>query len=191
MNEDWSISCDHVEVVVVVAGDGEVPHPAVMLGRDRPADDDRGLAVRRLEVHARFELFCRNPAVVRIRIPEQVAGGGADDGGAAAGFDGEVVEVGVVVDEDGGDASGWVVPVFVLVARTLSPGLSWLMGIAAPEASRTLVPAEKELPPVRHFLARESPNSASPLSAATIPSAAAPSSPTPGIRKGPTSLPTL
>jgi hypothetical protein len=29
----------NVEVVVVVAGDGQVPHPAVVYGRDRPADD--------------------------------------------------------------------------------------------------------------------------------------------------------
>jgi hypothetical protein len=29
----------NVEVVVVVAGDGQVPHPAVVDGRDRPADD--------------------------------------------------------------------------------------------------------------------------------------------------------
>ncbi|SRR5581483_4617071 len=33
------------------------------------------------------------------------------------------------------------------LARTLSPGLSWLIGIAAPEASRTLVDAVKLIPP--------------------------------------------
>ena len=38
-----------------------------------------------------------------IRVPEEVAGGGVDDLGAVAGLDGEVVDVGVVVDEDGGD----------------------------------------------------------------------------------------
>jgi hypothetical protein len=43
--------------------------------------------------------------------------------------------------------SACVCPVFVLVARTLSPGLSWLIGIAAPVASRTLVPAVKLSPP--------------------------------------------
>lgn len=43
--------------------------------------------------------------------------------------------------------SAWVLPVLVLVARTLSPGLSWLIGIAAPVASRTLVPAVKLSPP--------------------------------------------
>ena len=39
-----------------------------------------------------------------------------------------------------------VLPVVVLVARTLSPGLSWLIGIAAPLARRTLVSAVKDSP---------------------------------------------
>jgi hypothetical protein len=34
-------------------------------GRDRASHDDRGLAVWRLEMHARFKLFCRNPIVVQ------------------------------------------------------------------------------------------------------------------------------
>jgi hypothetical protein len=36
-------------------------------------------------------------------IPEEVVAGGVDDGCAVAILDGEVEEVGVVVDEDGGD----------------------------------------------------------------------------------------
>ena len=40
---------------------------------------------------------------MRIRVPEQVVAGGVDDLGAGAGLDGEVVEVGVVVEQDGGD----------------------------------------------------------------------------------------
>jgi hypothetical protein len=63
-----------IEVVVVVAGDGEVPHPAVVDGRDRTSDYDGCLAVRRLEMHARFEVFCRNPAVVRIRCVDWTNG---------------------------------------------------------------------------------------------------------------------
>jgi hypothetical protein len=39
-----------------------------------------------------------------------------DDLGAVAGLDGEVVEAGVVADFDGGDGTGWSVPVFVLLA---------------------------------------------------------------------------
>jgi hypothetical protein len=54
-----------VEVVVVVAGDREVPHPAAVDGRDRSADHHGRLAVRGLEMHARFEVLCRNPAVVQ------------------------------------------------------------------------------------------------------------------------------
>jgi hypothetical protein len=46
---------NHVEVVVVVAGDGEVPHPAVVIGRDRATDYDRRLAVWCLEVCAVLE----------------------------------------------------------------------------------------------------------------------------------------
>ena len=52
-----------IEVVIIL--DGEVPHPAVLDGRDRTADHDRHLAVGGLEMHARFEVFCRNPAVVQ------------------------------------------------------------------------------------------------------------------------------
>ena len=67
VDEDRSVTCGHVEVVVVVAGDGEVPHPSVVDGRDRTADHDRHLAVGGLEMHARFEVFCGDPAVVQIR----------------------------------------------------------------------------------------------------------------------------
>jgi hypothetical protein len=35
-----------------------------------------------------------------------VVAGGVDDGGAAGGLDGQVIEVGVVVDQDGGDRLG-------------------------------------------------------------------------------------
>jgi hypothetical protein len=65
MHEHCRTAHYYVEVVVVVAGDGEVPHPAVVSGRDRASDYDRCLAVRRLEVPARFEVLCRNPAVVQ------------------------------------------------------------------------------------------------------------------------------
>ena len=40
--------------------------------RGGSADHHGRLAVRRFEMHAWFEVICRNPAVVRIRIPEQV-----------------------------------------------------------------------------------------------------------------------
>jgi hypothetical protein len=43
-------------------------------------------------------------------------------------------------------ASGWSLPVLVSSARTLSPGLSWLIGTALPEASSTGVAGVKEFP---------------------------------------------
>ena len=49
-------SGDYIEVVVVVAGDGEVPHPPVVDGRDRASDHDRGLAIWRAGVSARLEV---------------------------------------------------------------------------------------------------------------------------------------
>ena len=53
------------------------------------------------------QLARRNP-LVPVGVPEQVAAGGVDDLGAGAGLDGEVVQVGVVVDQDSGDGLGLV-----------------------------------------------------------------------------------
>ena len=63
MHQDWNIASDHearavtvwlfreyVEVVVVVAWDRQVPHPAVVLLRDDPADHGHGRAVGGLEM---------------------------------------------------------------------------------------------------------------------------------------------
>ena len=58
---------DDVEVVVVVAGDGEVPHPPVMLDGDGSADDGGSGAVRGLEVLT-FRYFVRRNPVVEIRV---------------------------------------------------------------------------------------------------------------------------
>ena len=63
MNKDICCVSAHVEVVVVVAGDCQVPHPAVMHGRGRASHHHRGLAVRRLKALTRFEVICRNPLV--------------------------------------------------------------------------------------------------------------------------------
>jgi hypothetical protein len=62
---------EYVEVVVVIAGDGEVPHPAVMVLGGGSAVGGCQRAVRGLEVLARFEVVCRNE-LVQIRVPEQV-----------------------------------------------------------------------------------------------------------------------
>jgi hypothetical protein len=65
VDEDRGCGNSYVEVVVVVTGDGQVPHPAVMDGRNRSADHYGRLAVRSLELFTRFETICRNPAVVQ------------------------------------------------------------------------------------------------------------------------------
>jgi hypothetical protein len=60
---------------------------------------------------------------VQIRIPEQVAAGGVNDLGPAAGADGEVVGVGVVVEQDGGDGLGLVPAGLGVVGLDLVAGL--------------------------------------------------------------------
>ena len=87
---------EYVEVVVVVAGDGEVPHPPVVVGRNRAAVGHDLLTVGRLEVLALAELGGLDPLPAG-RVPEEVAGGGVDDLDAVRGFDVEVIQVGVVV----------------------------------------------------------------------------------------------
>ncbi len=52
-------------------------------------------------------------------------------------------------------ASGWSLPVRVSLARTLSPGLSWLIGTVLPVASSTGVAGVKEFPR-RHALSAAS-----------------------------------
>ena len=49
VDQNADVRGEDVEVVVIVAGDGQVPHPAVMDGRRRAADYYRDLAIRRLE----------------------------------------------------------------------------------------------------------------------------------------------
>jgi hypothetical protein len=93
MNENWRGTCNHVEVVVVVAGDGEVPHPAVVGSGDRAADDGGGGAVGGKEMLTLRQFVRCNPLVL-IRVVEEVAGGGVDDLGAVGGLDLQVVEGG-------------------------------------------------------------------------------------------------
>jgi hypothetical protein len=57
MDQYGSFGNGHVEVVVVVAGDGEVPHPSVVLLRRGAADDDRDGAVSCLEMRV-FSIVC-------------------------------------------------------------------------------------------------------------------------------------
>jgi hypothetical protein len=80
---------EYVEVVVVVAGDGQVPHPALVVLRGGTAVGDSCRPAGRLEVLALLQL-ARGTPLVQVRVVEQVAAGGADDPGAVAGLDSQV-----------------------------------------------------------------------------------------------------
>jgi hypothetical protein len=56
VNEDGGRPDIDVEVVVVVAGDGKVPHPAAVDGRDRASDHHRSLTVGGLKVLAGLQV---------------------------------------------------------------------------------------------------------------------------------------
>ena len=94
-----------VEVMVVVTGDGEVPHPVGGNLRGPAADDGGGAVDRGAKAGAVFEGGGLD-SPVRRGVPEQMVRGGLDDRGAVPGLDSEVVEVGVVADQDGGDRLG-------------------------------------------------------------------------------------
>jgi hypothetical protein len=66
VDEDRSVTCGHVEVVVVVAGDGEVPHRAVVnLGGGAAVGGDyRAVGGKEMLI---FRKFVRTHPVVQIR----------------------------------------------------------------------------------------------------------------------------
>jgi hypothetical protein len=104
VNEDSGTGRGDVEVVV--GGDGEVPHPACPVHRSVAAEDGCRDTSRHPQGVAEPEFSGFDPAPGG-RVPEQVAGGGVDHRTAVMpGPDGDVVAVGVVVDEDGGDRLG-------------------------------------------------------------------------------------
>ena len=67
-----------------------------------------------------------------------------------AGLDGEVVEVGVVVDLDGGDGLGLVPAGFGVVGGDLVAGFEGADGLVLPPGSRTRVAAVNDSPPSSH-----------------------------------------
>lgn len=74
--------------------------------------------------------------------------GGVDHRGAIPGLDAQVVQVGVVVDEDGGDGLGLGLACLDIGGEDLVAGLELaLIGTATPEASRTFVSAVRDSPP--------------------------------------------
>ena len=83
------------DVEVVVAGDGEVPHPAGPVAGRVAAGDGGGAACGGAQAGAVAEGAGLDPAVGG-GVPERVVAGGVDDRGPAVGADGQVVPVGVV-----------------------------------------------------------------------------------------------
>lgn len=96
--------------MVAASGDGQVPHPPVLVARRASADHgSRSAAARAAELVAVPEGACLDPAVAG-EVEEQVPAGGVDHRSAVPGPDFQVVEVGVVVDQDGGDGLGPCLP---------------------------------------------------------------------------------
>jgi hypothetical protein len=106
MHQDVCFASGDVEVVVVAAGNGDAPHPPDGVRRRAPADDrDAGVVTRDAEVVAAPERSGLDPLVLG-KVEEQVPAGGVNDRGATAGPDRQVVQVGVVMNQDGGDRLG-------------------------------------------------------------------------------------
>lgn len=104
MDEDIYLCYLHVEVVAVL--DGEVPHPAGGVRGRVSSEDPNESAVGRAQLVPRGERVGVCPAAGGL-VPEPVVGGGLDDRDLAArGLDYQVVQVRVVVEEDGGDRLG-------------------------------------------------------------------------------------
>ena len=73
MGKDSGCGGVDVEVMVVVAGDGEVPHPAVVVGRGGAAACDGAHAVGGLQVLALLELG-GGDLLLEVGVPEEVVG---------------------------------------------------------------------------------------------------------------------
>lgn len=86
-----------LDVEVVVAGDGEVPHPADRVLRLVAAYDVGWAAAAGAQAGAVLE-GARLDSAVGGGVPEQVTAGGLDDGCAAGGAHAQVVAVVVVVN---------------------------------------------------------------------------------------------
>src|SRR5581483_4548169 len=83
---------DRNDVEVVVAGDGEVPHPSGGMAGCPAADDGDMVTGRGAEVVAGVQAGGTGPAAGG-GVPERVVAGGADDGGPGSGPDLQVVQV--------------------------------------------------------------------------------------------------
>jgi hypothetical protein len=105
VDEDSGICGVDVEVVVVAAGDGQVPHPPGGDGGVVPAEGSGGGAGGGAQAGAVLEGGGLDPAVVP-GVEEQVIAGGVDDRGPVRGGDAQVIQVSVMADQDSGDRLG-------------------------------------------------------------------------------------
>lgn len=87
-----------LDVEVVIAGDGKIPHPAVVVAGDVPADYHRDATRKGTQAGADFEGRGLDPPA-GCGIPEEMAAGGVDGLGTSLRLDLQLVEVGVVVDQ--------------------------------------------------------------------------------------------
>jgi hypothetical protein len=92
MDQERSDDGINVEVVVVVARDGEVPHPAISAGGSAPADHGPTRSARAggAEVVSVPQRPGLDPLVLR-HVPEQVIAGRVDDRGTVPCSDGRTV----------------------------------------------------------------------------------------------------
>jgi hypothetical protein len=132
-------------IEVAVVADGEVPHPAGAVLRSVSAGYGGVQAAGGSQETGGGECGGSGPSAGG-RVPEQVLAGGVDDRGLVAASDGRSYLSVSWCRRTAVTGSALVRPVLTLVARTLSPALSWLMGITVPEASRTFVLAVKLWP---------------------------------------------
>ena len=103
VHEHGASSGTDVEVVVVLAGDGEVPHPASRHPRSQATGDRDGATTGGAQLGALLQGGGGSGPVVGALVPEQVAAGRLDHRGTASGADLQVIQVLVLVDQDRGD----------------------------------------------------------------------------------------
>jgi hypothetical protein len=97
--------CCHVDVEVVIAGDGQVPHPAGGIGGSVTAEDADFSAAAGAQEIAGGQGVGVCPAAGGL-VPEPVMAGGLDDRGPAVDLDRQVIQVVVVLEDDGLDGLG-------------------------------------------------------------------------------------
>ena len=95
----------NIEVMIIATWDGQVPHPPVVVLWHVSADRCSACNIRGSEVVTMLKSGGPGPSLCCL-IEEQMVAGGVNYRGLVADLDGEVIQVGVVVDHDCGDGFG-------------------------------------------------------------------------------------